>query len=103
MDPCPCAVRQLQLVMCCAVATEHGHWQPSSWPFPRKANGPSPPPAGLENDQYVRQIDGYLPTAEVAFIDEIFKVGGALDGWWRGDGSGWWRGDGSTLPVHQPS
>jgi MoxR-like ATPase len=31
---------------------------------------------GLENDLYVRQIDGYLPTAEVAFIDEIFKVGG---------------------------
>lgn len=24
----------------------------------------------------MRQIDGYLPTAEVAFIDEIFKVGG---------------------------
>lgn len=30
---------------------------------------------GLENDLYVRQIDGYLPTAEVAFVDEIFKVG----------------------------
>lgn len=37
---------------------------------------PRPLLAGLENDQYVRQIDGYLPTAEVAFIDEIFKVGG---------------------------
>jgi len=24
---------------------------------------------GLENDQYVRQTDGYLPTAEVAFVD----------------------------------
>ena len=46
---------------------------------------PPPPPAcpccchplpGLENDEYVRQIKGYLPTAEVAFIDEIFKVWG---------------------------
>ena len=39
---------------------------------------PLAPPAGLENDQYVRQIDGYLPTAEVAFIDEIFKVRAGL-------------------------
>jgi MoxR-like ATPase len=29
----------------------------------------------LEDDKYVRQIRGYLPEAEVAFIDEIFKVG----------------------------
>jgi len=29
---------------------------------------------GLENDQYIRQTDGYLPTAEVAFVDEIFKA-----------------------------
>jgi MoxR-like ATPase len=34
--------------------------------------------AGLENDEYVRQIDGYLPTAEVAFIDEIFKANSAI-------------------------
>lgn len=33
---------------------------------------------GLENDQYVRQTDGYLPTAEVAFIDEIFKANSAI-------------------------
>lgn len=32
----------------------------------------------MENDQYVRQIDGYLPTAEVAFIDEIFKANSAI-------------------------
>lgn len=33
---------------------------------------------GLENDLYVRQIDGYLPTAEVAFVDEIFKANSAI-------------------------
>ena len=34
--------------------------------------------AGLENDEYVRQIAGYLPTAEVAFVDEIFKANSAI-------------------------
>ncbi|EFJ46414.1 hypothetical protein VOLCADRAFT_93182 [Volvox carteri f. nagariensis] len=33
---------------------------------------------GLENDLYVRQINGYLPTAEVAFVDEIFKANSAI-------------------------
>ena len=28
----------------------------------------------LEDDKYVRKIQGYLPSASVAFIDEIFKV-----------------------------
>ena len=32
----------------------------------------------LEEDQYIRQIDGYLPTADVAFIDEIFKANSAI-------------------------
>lgn len=39
---------------------------------------PTQPHPGLENDQYVRQIDGYLPTAEVAFVDEIFKANSAI-------------------------
>jgi len=33
---------------------------------------------GLENDQYVRQTEGYLPTATVAFIDEVFKANSAI-------------------------
>lgn len=36
------------------------------------------PPAGLENDEYTRKTEGYLPTAEVAFIDEIFKANSAI-------------------------
>lgn len=33
---------------------------------------------GLEQDEYVRKIDGYLPTANVAFVDEIFKANSAI-------------------------
>ncbi len=32
----------------------------------------------LEQDRYVRQTAGYLPTASVAFIDEIFKANSAI-------------------------
>lgn len=32
----------------------------------------------LEEDQYVRQISGYLPDSQVAFIDEIFKANSAI-------------------------
>lgn len=33
---------------------------------------------GLEKDMYIRKIDGYLPTARVAFVDEIFKANSAI-------------------------
>lgn len=33
---------------------------------------------GLEKDEYVRKIDGYLPSANVAFVDEIFKANSAI-------------------------
>lgn len=32
----------------------------------------------LEDDKYVRQTEGYLPKANVAFIDEIFKANSAI-------------------------
>lgn len=32
----------------------------------------------LEEDKYVRQTDGYLPDASVAFVDEIFKANSAI-------------------------
>ncbi len=32
----------------------------------------------LESDKYERQIEGYLPTAAVAFLDEIFKANSAI-------------------------
>jgi MoxR-like ATPase len=32
----------------------------------------------LENDEYLRCIDGFLPTATVAFLDEIFKANSSI-------------------------
>ncbi|MEY4729864.1 MAG: hypothetical protein RL020_1022 [Pseudomonadota bacterium] len=34
--------------------------------------------ASLEQDRYERKIEGYLPTASFAFIDEIFKANSAI-------------------------
>jgi MoxR-like ATPase len=34
--------------------------------------------AALEHDRYERLIDGYLPTAGIAFLDEVFKANSAI-------------------------
>jgi MoxR-like ATPase len=34
--------------------------------------------SGLEQDRYERQTAGYLPTASIAFIDEVFKANSAI-------------------------
>lgn len=41
---------------------------------------------GLEDDKYERQVDGYLPTADVAFLDEALDLNTPIptpDGWTR--------------------
>lgn len=34
--------------------------------------------AALERDEFQRNVSGYLPTATVAFLDEIFKANSAI-------------------------
>jgi len=34
--------------------------------------------AALEHDRYERLVDGYLPTAGIAFLDEVFKANSAI-------------------------
>lgn len=51
--------------------------RPTLYPLPQELFGPLSMRA-LEEDKYVRQTRGYLPEAQVAFIDEIFKANSAI-------------------------
>lgn len=44
---------------------------------PEEVNGPQSVQA-MKNDKYIRKIEGYLPTADLAFIDEIFKANSSI-------------------------
>ena len=52
-------------------------WMLTKFSTPEEIFGPFSLSA-LENDRYVRNIEGKLPTAHFAFIDEIFKAGSAI-------------------------
>ena len=52
-------------------------WMLTKFSTPEEIFGPFSLSA-LEKDKYVRNIEGKLPTAHFAFIDEIFKAGSAI-------------------------
>lgn len=44
---------------------------------PEEVNGPIML-SGLERDEFIRKIEGYLPTAQLAFLDEGFKANSSI-------------------------
>ncbi|CAM4449458.1 AAA family ATPase [Paenibacillus tarimensis] len=52
-------------------------WQLGMFTTPDEVFGPVSL-KGLENDQYIRQVEGKMPAAELVFLDEIFKANSAL-------------------------
>ncbi len=89
-SPCPCSQEPLCALL--SVAISHmqkllGNAEPAGgsdprfpevlWQIMQELFGPLSMRA-LEDDRYVRQTEGYLPKANVAFVDEIFKANSAI-------------------------
>jgi len=53
------------------------HWLLTKFTTPEELFGPVSL-QGLEQDRYYRVTDGKLPTAQIAFLDEIFKANSAI-------------------------
>ncbi len=53
------------------------HWLLTKFTTPEELFGPVSL-QGLESDRYYRVTDGKLPTAHIAFLDEIFKANSAI-------------------------
>ena len=58
-------------------STGYFSWLLTKFSTPEELFGPISL-AGLENDEYRRVLDGKLPTASIAFLDEIFKSSSAI-------------------------
>lgn len=63
--------------ICKAVQGQYFDWMLSKLTVPEELFGPLSL-KGLENDQYIRLTKGYLPEANIAFLDEVFKGSSAI-------------------------
>lgn len=61
----------------CIDGLSYFQWLLTKFSTPEEVFGPLSL-AGLERDEYVRNINGKLPTVHVAFLDEIFKANSAV-------------------------
>lgn len=63
--------------ICKAVHGQYFDWMLSKLTVPEELFGPLSL-KGLENDKYIRLTQGYLPEANIGFLDEVFKGSSAI-------------------------